>query len=190
MGSFSQTTTPQIPPPHLLTRTLASPAWVSQIPFTSPPACAAVAGAASNAARIANMKPSLQAIESPQKAGLHTSKSGLCNAVFSGHAQRLRPCQVLDLTGGLALTDHLPQRVRRTEAAVPRPSTIMAAPTRANSVQAGASIEASHQPPIATIKSRAVYAITGPPTRAAPCDAKYRQAPMPKKTKAGPAQAK
>ena len=30
----SQTTTPQIPPPHLLTRTLASPAWVSQMPVS------------------------------------------------------------------------------------------------------------------------------------------------------------
>src|SRR5882757_11407149 len=40
MGSFSQITTPQMPPLHLLTRTLASPACVSQIPLTSPPACA------------------------------------------------------------------------------------------------------------------------------------------------------
>ena len=40
IGSLSQTTTPQMPPPHLLTRTLASPACVSQIPLTSPPDCA------------------------------------------------------------------------------------------------------------------------------------------------------
>ena len=40
IGLLSQTMTPQMPPPHLLTRTLASPAWVSQIPLTSPPACA------------------------------------------------------------------------------------------------------------------------------------------------------
>src|SRR5437868_549715 len=38
IGSLSQTITPQIPPPHLLTFTLASPAWVSQIPVGSPAA--------------------------------------------------------------------------------------------------------------------------------------------------------
>src|SRR3954463_2271237 len=34
-GSFSQTTTPQMPPPHLLILTRASPAWVSQVPLAS-----------------------------------------------------------------------------------------------------------------------------------------------------------
>jgi len=67
MGSLSQTTTPQIPPPHLPTRTLASPACVSQMPLTSPSACALAVGAASNAAMIVTMKPNLQAIESPEK---------------------------------------------------------------------------------------------------------------------------
>src|SRR5258707_240167 len=46
-----------------------------------------------------------------------------------------------------ALADHLPQRVRRTVAAVLRPNTIMAAPTSANSVQAVPSIDTSHQQP-------------------------------------------
>jgi hypothetical protein len=71
-----------------------------------------------------------------------------------------------------ALADHLLQRVRRTVAAVLRPNTIMAAPTSANSVQAGASIDTSHQPPIPTISSLTVDASTGPTTFAAPCEAK------------------
>src|ERR1700704_3144062 len=125
MGSFSQTTTPQIPPLPLLTRTFASPACVSQIPVGLPPVCAFAGAAPSNAVKIAMMKPNLQAIESPKKAGLHNSKSNLCNAMPA------------------ALADHLPQRVRRREAAVLRPNTIMAAPTNANSVQAGASIDTS-----------------------------------------------
>jgi hypothetical protein len=69
------------------------------------------------------MKPNLQAIESPRKTGLHNSESNLRNIISTARA------------------DHLPQRVRRTEAAVLRPNTIMTAPTRANSVQAGASAE-------------------------------------------------
>src|SRR6202790_5436580 len=56
MGFFSSTTTPQIPPPHLLTRTLASPACVSQIPLTSPPACAR-AGEAPTIANAATRSP-------------------------------------------------------------------------------------------------------------------------------------
>jgi hypothetical protein len=35
-----------------------------------------------------------------------------------------------------------------------------------------------------------VPAITGPPTFAAPCEEKYRHAPIPKKANAGPAQVK
>jgi hypothetical protein len=54
--------TPQIPRPHLLTRTFASPACVSQIPYGPPPASALVAGIASNAAKIARMKLNLQVI--------------------------------------------------------------------------------------------------------------------------------
>src|SRR4051812_893194 len=66
----------------------------------------------------------------------------------------------------------------------------MATPTNANNVQAGASDDASHQPPTATIASLRVDASTGPPTFAAPCEAKYRQVPSPKKANAGPAHAK
>jgi hypothetical protein len=59
IGSRSQTTTPQMPPPHLLTRTLASPAWVSQVPLGS--ALWAFAGAApSTAVNTAMIKPNLQ----------------------------------------------------------------------------------------------------------------------------------
>jgi hypothetical protein len=59
--------TPQMPPPHLLTRTFASPAWVSQMPLTSSPDCALAGGAASNAATIATIKPNLQTIEFPKE---------------------------------------------------------------------------------------------------------------------------
>ena len=52
------------------------------------------------------------------------------------------------------------------------PNTVMATPTSANSVQAGASEDASHQPPIATVSSLTVEASTGPMTFAAPCEAK------------------
>src|ERR1700692_837351 len=67
MGSFSQITTPQMPPPHLLTRTLASPACVSQIPLTSPPDCALAIGAASNSAGVVTIKLNLHAIGPPKK---------------------------------------------------------------------------------------------------------------------------
>src|SRR3981081_3148958 len=106
MGSFSQTTTPQIPPLHLLTRTFASPACVSQIPVRLPRAGVFAGAAPSNAVKIAMMKPNLQAIESPKKAGLHNSKSNLCNAMPA------------------ALADHLPQRVRRREAPALTPPTV------------------------------------------------------------------
>src|SRR5262249_35659035 len=43
IGSRSQTITPQIPLPHLLTFTLASPACVSQTPDGSPSGCASAA---------------------------------------------------------------------------------------------------------------------------------------------------
>jgi hypothetical protein len=71
IGSLSQTTTPQIPPLHLLTRTLASPACVSQIPFASLSSCACTAGAARNPIKIAIIKPNLQVISLSRKAGLH-----------------------------------------------------------------------------------------------------------------------
>src|SRR5579863_1841243 len=64
IGSFSQTTTPQIPEPHFETRTFASPAWVSQMPSGLPAAafCALVGGAASNAANATITSPNLQDI--------------------------------------------------------------------------------------------------------------------------------
>src|SRR3954447_23037088 len=52
-------TTPQIPPPHLPIRTFASPAWVSQTPWISGPACALVASAPSSAVT-STMKVDLQ----------------------------------------------------------------------------------------------------------------------------------
>src|SRR6202047_942442 len=61
IGLFSQTTTPQTPLPHRLTRTLASPAWVSQMPSGPPPAFAGTA--ANNAAKVAIVMPNLKAIE-------------------------------------------------------------------------------------------------------------------------------
>src|SRR4051794_5533211 len=148
-GSRNHTTTPQIASPHLLTRTLASPAWVSQTPIGLPAVCAA-AGAQSNAVKNEIVKPSLATME-------NLLGKAACIA-----KKRIRAISV----------DHLPQRVRRTDAAVERPNTSIAAPTSANSVQAGASEDASHQPPSATISSLPVEASTGPPTFAAPCEEK------------------
>src|ERR1700710_1647820 len=62
IGSRRPTITPQIPLPHLLTRTLASPAWVVQGPVGSPALWAWAEGAASNAAKIAVVKTYLQAM--------------------------------------------------------------------------------------------------------------------------------
>ena len=101
--------TPQIPPPHLLTRTRASPAWVSQTPVGSPAPCARADGAASNAAAIAMMRAVLQAMNhSFEKAGLHSNKSDLCNVGLQHDFLIIG-------------RDHLPQRVRRIDSAVPRP---------------------------------------------------------------------
>src|ERR1700742_5088779 len=61
IGVLSQTTTPQMPAPHLLTRTLASPACVSQIPLTSPPDCAR-AGEMPAIANAARTRPKPQVI--------------------------------------------------------------------------------------------------------------------------------
>src|ERR1700756_3775602 len=72
IGSRSQTITPQMPPPHLLTRTLASPCWVSQTPEGSR-ACARAGPAANNAAKTTpNTAPttaSLQAMTNPPEKG-------------------------------------------------------------------------------------------------------------------------
>src|SRR5947209_13128466 len=62
-GSRNHTTTPQIASPHLLTRTLASPAWVSQTPVGLPADCAMAAVAQSNAAKTELIKPSLATME-------------------------------------------------------------------------------------------------------------------------------
>src|SRR5882757_6646344 len=56
-GSRNHTTTPQIASPHLLTRTLASPAWVSQMPIGLPAVCAMASGAQSSAAKTEIGKP-------------------------------------------------------------------------------------------------------------------------------------
>src|SRR6202035_3702486 len=101
MGSRSHTITPQIPPPHLLTRTLASPAWVNQIPLASPPTCAFAGGAASNAAESAIiMNPNLAAMKSPKK-----------QACIAANA----PCAMPYM--GMAGGGYLPQCEKRTEAA-------------------------------------------------------------------------
>jgi hypothetical protein len=76
-----------MPPPHLLTRTLASPACVSQIPLTSPPACAFAGDAPSQVIKqvikIAAIKPNLQVIKLSPGMCLHSNKSSLRNAVFA-----------------------------------------------------------------------------------------------------------
>src|SRR5882762_6972372 len=62
-GSRNHTTTPQIASPHLLTRTLASPAWVNQMPIGLPAVCAMATGAQSKAAKTEIVKPSLAITE-------------------------------------------------------------------------------------------------------------------------------
>src|ERR1700750_1873192 len=62
-GSRNHTTTPQIASPHLLTRTLASPAWVSQVPIGLPADCAMATGAQSSAAKTEIAKPNLAVIK-------------------------------------------------------------------------------------------------------------------------------
>src|SRR4029079_9068896 len=85
IGCFNPTTTPQNPPPHLLTRTRASPACVSQTPVTSAAPCARAEGAASNMAAIAAMKANLQSMNHfPEKTGFHINKSDLCNVGMIG----------------------------------------------------------------------------------------------------------
>src|SRR5258707_14671460 len=62
-GSRSQTTTPQIASPHLLTRTFASPACVIQMPMGLPAVCAMAAGAASSTVKTEIVKPDLAVTE-------------------------------------------------------------------------------------------------------------------------------
>src|ERR1700681_263643 len=80
MGSFSQTTMPQIPPPHLETLTRASPAWVSQTPDGSPPLCAKATGTRAN--KHAITKTNLAAIEFSMQSGLHNKQPDLRNAIL------------------------------------------------------------------------------------------------------------
>ena len=51
IGSFNPTMTPQMPPPHLLTLTLASPACVIQMPVGSPSVSDLAIGTVRSAAR-------------------------------------------------------------------------------------------------------------------------------------------
>src|SRR5882672_3827294 len=107
IGSRSQTTTPQIPAPHLLTRTLASPACVSQMPVTSPPAWACAPGTASSAVNSAMMKPNRQAMEFSAKAGVHSNKSNFGNAVKKVMRGSLAPARQANRQGrGKAEHDH------------------------------------------------------------------------------------
>src|ERR1700712_5530021 len=62
-GSRNHTTTPQIAPPQLLTRTFASPAWVSQMPIGLPAVSAMATGAQSNVAKTEIVKPNLAIME-------------------------------------------------------------------------------------------------------------------------------
>src|SRR3954451_18182969 len=57
IGSRNHTTTPQIASPHLLTRTLASPAWVSQTPSGLSALWARAPPIASSAVNVATVKP-------------------------------------------------------------------------------------------------------------------------------------
>jgi hypothetical protein len=67
--------TPQMPPPHLLTRTLASPACVSQIPVGSLADSDLAIGAPRSAVRTTRADQNLKAMNPPcKKAGLHSSK--------------------------------------------------------------------------------------------------------------------
>src|SRR5438270_1767617 len=147
-GSRSQTMTPQIASPHLLTRTRASPACVSQTPSGLAPACAFAAD--ESAINSGNINQDRTIARISLSDGLHSKKAGVAKT----------SC------------DHLPQRASFTDAAVESPNATMAAPTSANSVQAGALEDASHQPPMPTMASRSVEASTGPPTFAAPCEEK------------------
>ena len=76
IGSFSQTITPQIPPPHLLTLTLASPAWVSQIPVGSPSACAKAGGRGNQRQQDESQKSKSASHEAPQKSRLEYQQIG------------------------------------------------------------------------------------------------------------------
>src|SRR5882757_6857355 len=74
-GSRNHTTTPQIASPHLLTRTFASPAWVSQMPIGLPADCAMATVAQSSAAQTEIVKPNLAIMENlPGKAVCLTKK--------------------------------------------------------------------------------------------------------------------
>ncbi|MGY3470807.1 hypothetical protein ACVW0I_007678 [Bradyrhizobium sp. LM6.11] len=72
-GSRSQTTLPQMPPPHLLILTRASPAWVCQVPSAL---CARAAVAPSSAARRTMRAANLEVMESPEVERLHSSLAG------------------------------------------------------------------------------------------------------------------
>src|SRR6202011_812276 len=89
MGFFSPTTTPQIPPPHLLTRTFASPACVNQVPLTSARGCAFAGATASNAVKIVTKKPNLQAMEPPKKHACITANA-TCAMLYSLSCSQLR----------------------------------------------------------------------------------------------------
>src|ERR1700750_1602100 len=110
-GSRNHTTTPQIASPHLLTRTLASPACVSQTPIGLPAVCAMATGAPSNATKAEIVKPSLAIMEN------------LLGEVVCITKKRIR---------AMSRGNHLPQCVKRTDAAVESPNTTIAAPTSAN----------------------------------------------------------
>src|SRR3990167_2689611 len=65
--------------------------------------------------------------------------------------------------------------------AVPRPIGTMAAADSAKTVHSGAPVDTSAHPPTSTTASLIAWAAMAPPTRPAPCEAKYRHRPSPKK---------
>src|ERR1700745_4433579 len=74
-------TPPQTPPPHLLTRILASPAAVSPTP-SGPTVWAVTGAAANNVVSVTTTRPNLQDMEtSPRKTRLLSNKWNLGNAV-------------------------------------------------------------------------------------------------------------
>src|SRR3954464_4278088 len=78
VGSRSHTTTPQRASPHLLMRTRASPAWVSQTPTGLPAPCAWASDAANTAANTAIVRQVLgmMRISLGEEAALAKSRIG------------------------------------------------------------------------------------------------------------------
>src|ERR1700694_2203413 len=100
-----------MPRPQLLTRTFASPACVSQIPFGPPPASALVPGGASNSAKIARMKLILQAMQLSRENRLAYQEIQIAQCHIRARADHLQRSP-----GQPAQVDHaLPRRAGEIE---------------------------------------------------------------------------